>query len=87
MSRTLFINIIRALAAAWCIRAGGLLPDLFVLLLAVHSASLGLYQIKHIDDIRIFNNRPQYFLNFSIGFNLMFPAALAALLLAREIAG
>jgi len=58
---------------------------MIVLSLAVHSTALGLYQIKHIDEIKIFINMPQYFLNFSIGFNLVFPPALAAMLLARQI--
>ena len=85
MNRTLLVDIIRAMTAAWCIRAGGLLPVMIVLSLAVHSAALGLYQIKHMDEMKIFRNMPLYFLNFSIGFNLIFPPALAAILLARQI--
>ncbi|MDZ7860382.1 MAG: hypothetical protein U5O15_06920 [Candidatus Krumholzibacteriota bacterium] len=85
MNRTIIIDVLRAFAAVWRIRAEVLIADLVVLSLGVHSVVLGLCQIKKIDEIRIFRNRPQYFINFSIGFNLIFPAALAALLLAREL--
>lgn len=79
MNRTLLVDIIGAMTAAWCIRAGGLLPVTIVLSPAVHSAALCLYQIKHMDEIKIFRNMPQYFLNFSIGFNPIFPPALATM--------
>jgi hypothetical protein len=83
MRRTLILYVIRALAGVLCLSAGWLVTDLAALLLSIHSLALGLYQIRNLESIHIFNNSPGFFTDFAVGFNLLFPAALMALWLAR----
>ena len=85
MYRTVCINIIRALAGIVCIRIGGLIPDLLVFLLSAQSLAFGCYELKHSEEISAFKDRPGYYSNFVIGFDMLFPVALIALWFANRI--
>jgi len=85
MNRTFYINIIRSFIGFLCLWSGGTLADLFVLILSIFSFTYGCYELKHIDELRIFKNQPFCYSDFVVSFDLLFPIALMALLVVRKM--
>ncbi|MBD3264619.1 MAG: hypothetical protein GF375_05925 [Candidatus Omnitrophica bacterium] len=82
MYRTVFLNIGRSILGILIIWFGNDLWHLVVLVLSVFTFAYGCYELKDIEQIETFKNKPDYYLDFTVSFDLLFPIALIALLVA-----
>ena len=84
MHQAFYLNIIRATLGILCIWIGGLFCDLTVVILSVFSFAYGCYELKHIEELETFKNKPYYYTDFVVSFDLLFPAALIVLLIVHK---
>lgn len=85
MYKIVYFNIMRVALGIFCVWAGGLLCGLAVVILSVFSFAYGCYELKHIEELETFKNKPYCYANFVVGFDLLFPVALViSLILYRR---
>lgn len=82
MQRTIFLNITRSILGILLVWFGSDFWHLVVLVSSVFTFAYGCYELRHIEEIEAFRNKPDYYLDFTVGFDLLFPIALIVLLVA-----
>lgn len=81
----LFLNLFRGILGILCIWFGGIFWSVTVIISAVFIFVYGCYELKHMEELEKFKNKPYYHTDFVISFDLFFPLALIGLLVAHRI--
>jgi len=85
MHRIIYINIIRSILGIFCAWFGGVFLSLIVVVLSVSAFAYGCYELKYVEEIEAFKNKPYYYTDFVVSFDLLFPIALIALWVVRRM--
>jgi len=84
MHKIFYLNIIRTILGILCVWVGGLFCNLVVVILSLSSFAYGFYELKRTKELKTFNNKPFYYTDFVVSFDLLFPVALIVLFFVHK---
>lgn len=80
-----FFNLFLGILGIFCIWFRGDFWLITVIIFSIFMFSNGCYKLRHLEEIAINKSRPSYYIDFIVSFNMLFPPALIALLVAYKL--
>ena len=80
-----FFNLFRGILGILCIWFSGDFWTITVVVSSIFIFSYGCYEFKHVEEIGSSENKPTYYTDFIVSFDLFFPLALIVLLVVYKI--
>ena len=80
-----FFNLFWGILGILCIWFRGDFWSATVVISSVFMFSYGCYEFRHVEEIAINENRPTYYIDFIVSFDLLFPFALIILLVVYRM--
>ena len=80
-----FFNLLRGILGILCIWFRGDFWSITVVISSIFIFGYGCYEFRHIEERAINKNRPTYYTDFIVSFDLLFPFALITLLIMYKM--